>query len=95
MDCIFCDEDYLRKILICIKQCYDRLKNAGKLISFSLGLPKNRKYWLRNKLTPFNLEIKKEKNTTREYMRKNAKNYNKDKDENSEDYFIYICTKPG
>ncbi len=59
--------------------CYNRLNNGGKLISISLGLPKNRKYWFRNKLAPFELKVIKQVNSQKEGMRKNVKGYERTK----------------
>ncbi len=40
-------------LLPSLKQIYNRLNPNGKFISISLGIPKHRKYWYRNKLIPF------------------------------------------
>lgn len=61
-------------------ECYRCLNEGGILVSFSLGLPKNRVYWFKNKLAPFSeVKVEKKINKVRENLRKRGKNYNKDK----------------
>jgi len=40
-----------------MKECYRVLKSGGKMISITHGKEKNRKYFYRNRFSPFSIEV--------------------------------------
>lgn len=41
----------------CMKECYRVLKSNGKMISITHGKEKNRKFFYRNRFSPFNVQV--------------------------------------
>lgn len=56
IDCLFCEDDFVRSVLRAIRQCWKVLRPGGKIIIISHANPKHRVYLLRNKLVLFDVE---------------------------------------
>lgn len=56
MDCLFCEDNFIKEVLKGMRECFRVLKDGGKMFIFSHGKPKFRHYLFRNKLVPFSIE---------------------------------------
>lgn len=54
---MFCQDNFLPNVFRCMKECYRVLKNNGKMISITHGKEKNRKFFYRNRFSPFQVEV--------------------------------------
>jgi len=57
IDCLFCYEDYPVRVMKVMKDCYRVLKEGGVMLSFSHGKEKSRRFFYRNRFSPFNIEV--------------------------------------
>jgi predicted SAM-dependent methyltransferase len=55
LDCLFCEEQFMKEVLKALMECWRVLKGGAKMVVLSHGGPKFRMYLFRNKLVPFHV----------------------------------------